>query len=179
MGTCKVVPVLQLAEWERMAKDNDANAVRELAKYYKEVGNHGLERAYIDKGVELVEPYCQYMDVVYKAAEFVNFCDAFCIPVLTLTNVTGYAATMNEAKNINIAAAKLTYAFANATVPKVNVVIKKAFGSAYVTMNSKSTGADYVFALEDSEIGAMEASLAAQIIYSSEIERVPCQDICL
>ena len=71
MGTCKVVPVLQLAEWERMAKDNDANAVRELAKYYKEVGNHGLERAYIDKGVELAEPYCQYMDVVYKAGEFV------------------------------------------------------------------------------------------------------------
>ena len=71
MGTCKVVPVLQLAEWERMAKDNDANAVRELAKYYKEVGNHGLERAYIDKGVELMEPYCQYMDVVYKAGEFV------------------------------------------------------------------------------------------------------------
>jgi acetyl-CoA carboxylase carboxyltransferase component len=106
----------------------------------------------------------------YKAAEFINFCDAFSIPVLSLTNVTGYAATMAEAKNISIAAAKLTYAFANATVPKINVVTKKAYGSAYVTMNSKSTGADYVFALEGTEIGAMDAGLAAQIIYADEID---------
>jgi acetyl-CoA carboxylase carboxyltransferase component len=106
----------------------------------------------------------------YKAAEFINFCDAFSIPVLSLTNVTGYAATMAEEKNISIAAAKLTYAFANATVPKINVVTKKAYGSAYVTMNSKSTGADYVFALESAEIGAMDAGLAAQIIYADEID---------
>ncbi|MGN0165107.1 MAG: acyl-CoA carboxylase subunit beta [Lachnospiraceae bacterium] len=106
----------------------------------------------------------------YKAAEFVKFCDAFSIPVLSLTNVTGYAATMGEAKNISIAAAKLTYAFANATVPKINLVTKKALGSAYVTMNSKALGADLVFALCDSEIGAMDADLAVQIIYNTEIE---------
>ncbi len=105
----------------------------------------------------------------YKAAEFVKFCDAFSIPVLTLSNVTGYAATMNEAKNISIAAAKLTYAFANATVPKVNIVTKKALGSAYVVMNSKALGADFVYALEDSKIGAMEADLAVQIIYNDEL----------
>lgn len=105
----------------------------------------------------------------YKAAEFVKFCDAFSIPVLTLSNVTGYAATMNEAKNISIAAAKLTYAFANATVPKVNIVTKKALGSAYVVMNSKALGADFVYALEDSKIGAMEAELAVQIIYNEEL----------
>lgn len=105
----------------------------------------------------------------YKAAEFVKFCDAFSIPVLTLTNVTGYASTMNEAKNISIAVAKLTYAFANATVPKINVVTDKALGSAYVTMNSKALGADFVYALEDSKIGAMEADLAVQIIYNEEL----------
>ena len=64
------------------------------------------------------------------------------------------------------AAAKLTYAFANATVPKVNVVIGKAFGSAYVTMNSKSLGADMVYAWPTAEIGMMEADLAAKIMYA-------------
>ena len=63
-----------------------------------------------------------------KAADFVNFCDAFSIPVLSLTDVAGYAASKCEEKKIAKAAAKLTYAFAGATVPKVNVVIGKAFG---------------------------------------------------
>ena len=75
-----------------------------------------------------------------KAADFINFCDAFDIPVLSLTNVKGYEATMCGEKRIAKAVAKLTYAFANATVPKVNVVIGKAYGSAYVAMNSKAIG---------------------------------------
>lgn len=99
----------------------------------------------------------------YKAEKFVAFCDAFNIPVLTLTNVSGYSASIEDAKSISLAAAKLTYAFANATVPKVNVITKNAFGSAYITMNSKHIGADMVFALEDAKIGMMDASLAAQI----------------
>ena len=105
-------------------------------------------------------------DGAKKAAEFVNFCDAFNIPVLTLTNVTGFAACEYEEKNLAREAAKLTYAFANATVPKVNVVIGKAFGSAYVTMNSKSIGADMVYAWPTAEIGMMEANLAAKIMYA-------------
>lgn len=99
-----------------------------------------------------------------KAADFVTFCDAFQIPVLTLTNVNGYKASIEEEKSIAKAAAKLTYAFANATVPKVNVIIGKAFGSAYITMNSKHIGADMVFALPSAQIGMMDAELAAQII---------------
>jgi len=99
-----------------------------------------------------------------KAAEFVNFCDAFGIPVLTLTNVKGYEATKCSEKNIAKAAAKLTYAFANATVPKVNVVIGKAYGSAYVAMNSKAIGADMTYAWPNAEIGTMDAKLAAKII---------------
>ena len=79
-----------------------------------------------------------------KAADFVSFCDAFEI------------------------AAKLTYAFANASVPKVNVVIGKALGSAYVTMNSKSVGADLVMAWPDAEMGAMDAKLAAKIMYEGQ-----------
>lgn len=101
-----------------------------------------------------------------KGAEFVEFCDAFNIPVLTLTNVTGFAATKCAEKNLAKAVAKLTYAFANATVPKVNVIIGKAFGSAYVAMNSKSIGADMVYAWPTAEIGMMEAELAAKIMYA-------------
>ena len=99
-----------------------------------------------------------------KAAEFVNFCDAFDIPVLTLTNVTGFAATTCSEKRMAKAAGRLTYAFANATVPKVNVIIGKAYGSAYVAMNSKAIGADITIAWPDAQIGMMDAKLAAKII---------------
>ncbi len=104
----------------------------------------------------------------YKAEKFVKICDAYNIPVLTLTNVTGYKATVNEEKSIGIATAKLTYAFANATVAKVNVITGKAYGSAYLTMNSKHIGADLVFAIEGAEIGMMDSKLAAQIMYEAE-----------
>ena len=103
-----------------------------------------------------------------KAAEFVNFCDAFGIPVLTLTNVKGYEATLASEKAIAKAAAKLTYAFANATVPKVNVVIGKALGTAYVVMNSKAIGADISMAWPDAQIGAMDGKLAAKIMYDGQ-----------
>ena len=103
-----------------------------------------------------------------KAAEFVNFCDAFGIPVLTLTNVKGYEATMCAEKGIAKAAAKLTYAFANATVPKVNVVIGKAYGTAYTVMNSKAIGADITMAWPTAEIGSMDAKLAAKIMYDGK-----------
>ena len=103
-----------------------------------------------------------------KAAEFVNFCDAFGIPVLTLTNVKGYEATLASEKAIAKAAAKLTYAFANATVPKVNVVIGNALGTAYVVMTSKAIGADITMAWPDAQIGAMDGKLAAKIMYDGQ-----------
>ena len=104
-----------------------------------------------------------------KAAEFVNFCDAFNIPVLTLTNVNGFAATMCQEKNGAKASSKLVYAFANATVPKVNLIIGDAIGSAYVTMNSKATGADIVYAWPTAKVGMMEAKSAVEIMYADEI----------
>jgi len=103
-----------------------------------------------------------------KAADFVSFCDAFDIPVLTLTNVKGYEATVCSEKNIAKAAAKLTYAFANATVPKVNVVIGKALGTAAIVMNSKAIGADITMAWPDAEIGTMDGKLAAKIMYEGQ-----------
>ena len=106
------------------------------------------------------------VDGCKKAAKFINFCDAFSIPVLTLTNVTGFDATVEAEKEIAAAVSKLTYAFANATVPKVNVIIGKAYGSAYVTMNSKSLGADIVYAWPSAQIGMMDSMLAAKIMYA-------------
>lgn len=103
------------------------------------------------------------------AAEFVTFCDAFNIPVLSLTNVKGYKATVEEEKTIAKAVAKLTYAFANATVPKVNLVMGDAFGSAYTAMNSKSIGADVEFAWNTAKIGMMDSEAAVAIMYADEL----------
>ena len=100
-----------------------------------------------------------------KAADFIQFCDAFDIPVLSLTNVTGFKVCMEGEKRIAKAAARLTYAFANATVPKVNVIIGKAFGNAYNVMNSKALGADMTYAWKDAQIGMMDADLAAKIMF--------------
>ena len=107
-------------------------------------------------------------DGCMKAAEFIGFCDAFDIPVLSLTNVKGFAATIEAEKEIAKASAKLTYAFANATVPKVNVIIGQAYGSAYVTMNSKAIGADLTLAWDGASIGMMDAQLAAKIMYDGK-----------
>ena len=104
----------------------------------------------------------------YKAAHFVNLCDSFSIPVLTLTSVTGFASSVGEERSIARALSQLTAAFANSTVPKVNLIVGKAYGSAYITMNSKHIGADLVFAYSDAEIGMMDAKLAAEIIYDGK-----------
>ncbi len=100
-----------------------------------------------------------------KAAKLVKFCDAFEIPVVSFTNVKGFKATKCSERNIAKAAAELTYAFADATVPKVNVIIGAAYGSAYVAMNSKAVGADMTFAWPTAEIGMMDAKSAARIMY--------------
>lgn len=103
-----------------------------------------------------------------KAAEFINFCDAFDIPVISLTNSAGFRATMCSEKNLAKAVGRLVSAFANATVPKVNLIMDKAYGSAYTVMNSKSLGADLVYAWPDARTGMMDAGLAAKIMYADE-----------
>ncbi len=130
-------------------------AVANRSKVYDAEGNVSAE---FDQALSV--------DGCKKAIDFVNFCDAFSIPVLTMTNVTGFKATIESEKNMARAVARLTYTFANATVPKVNVIVGKAYGSAYVAMNSKSIGADLVYAWPNAEIGMMDASLAAKIMYA-------------
>ena len=104
-----------------------------------------------------------------KAADFVNFCDAFNIPVLTMVNVNGYNSCKCTEKKIAKAAARLAHAFANADVPKVTVIAGQAFGTAGLVMNSKSIGSDIVNAWKNASIGMMEAVPAVKIMYAEEI----------
>ena len=99
-----------------------------------------------------------------KAAAFVKLCDAFGVGILTITDVIGYVTAMEQEKELAQAIGTMTGAFVQASVPKVNVITKKAFGSAYVSMNSKAVGADLVYAFKDAKIGMMEAGMAAKIM---------------
>lgn len=105
----------------------------------------------------------------YKAAEFVSFCDAFEIPVLTVTNVKGYKATVEEEAGMAKAVASMTAAFASASVPKVNLITGEAFGSAYTAMNSKAIGADIEYAWQNAKMGMMDPETAVNIMYAEEI----------
>lgn len=103
-----------------------------------------------------------------KAVSFIKKCDAFNIPILTLTNTEGFATTVEEEKTVAMAAAKLTSAFAEADVPKINLITGNAYGTAYICMNSRHIGADMVFALEGANIGTMDAQVAAKIMYGDD-----------
>ena len=105
-----------------------------------------------------------------KAARFVRFCDCFNIPVVSLTDVPAFLPGVGqEHSGIIRHGAKLLYAFAEATVPKVNVILRKAYGGAYIAMNSRHLGADAVFAWPSAEIAVMGPDGAANIIFRKEI----------
>lgn len=110
------------------------------------------------------------VDASDKAARFVRFCDAFNIPIVTFTDVPGYLpGVKQEHSGIIRHGAKLLYAFSEATVPKVNIITRKAYGGAYIAMNSKHLGADMVLAWPTAEIAVMGPDGAANIIFKKEI----------
>ncbi len=112
-----------------------------------------------------------------KAARFVRFCDCFNIPLLTLVDVPGFLpGTDQEWNGIIIHGAKLLYAFAEATVPKITVITRKAYGGAYDVMNSKHIRGDFNFAWPTAEIAVMGAQGAAEIIFKKEIDAAPDKD---
>jgi len=105
-----------------------------------------------------------------KAARFIRFCDSFNIPIITFTDVPGYLPGVSqEHSGIIRHGAKLLYAYSEATVPKINVIVRKAYGGAYIAMSSKHLGADMVFAWPTAEIAVMGAEGAANIIFRKEI----------
>ncbi|MFT6948245.1 MAG: propionyl-CoA carboxylase beta chain [Vicingaceae bacterium] len=106
-----------------------------------------------------------------KAARFVRFCDAFNIPLLVFEDVPGFLPGTDQEWNAIITnGAKLLYAFSEATVPRITVITRKAYGGAYDVMNSKHIGADMNFAWPSSEIAVMGAKGAAEIIFKKEIK---------
>ncbi len=106
-----------------------------------------------------------------KAARFVRFCDCFNIPLLVFEDVPGFLpGTDQEWNGIIVHGAKLLYAFSEATVPRVTVITRKAYGGAYDVMNSKHIGADMNFAWPTAEIAVMGAKGAAEIIFKKEIK---------
>ncbi|WP_223033416.1 acyl-CoA carboxylase subunit beta [Hanstruepera marina] len=106
-----------------------------------------------------------------KGARFVRFCDAFNIPLLVLEDVPGFLpGTDQEWNGIIVHGAKLLYAFSEATVPRVTVITRKAYGGAYDVMNSKHIGADMNFAWPSAEIAVMGAKGAAEIIFKRDIQ---------
>lgn len=109
-------------------------------------------------------------DCSKKAARFVRFCDAFNIPLLVLVDVPGFLpGTDQEWNGIIMNGAKLLYAFSEATVPRISVITRKAYGGAYDVMNSKHIGSDMNFAWPTAEIAVMGAQGAAEIIFKKEI----------
>jgi propionyl-CoA carboxylase beta chain len=106
-----------------------------------------------------------------KAARFVRFCDAFNIPLVTFEDVPGFLpGTVQEFGGIIIHGAKLLYAFAEATVPKVTVITRKAYGGAYCVMSSKHLRTDVNFAWPTAEIAVMGSEGAVNILYKREID---------
>lgn len=111
------------------------------------------------------------VDASEKAARFVRCCDAFGLPVVTLVDVPGYRpGTEQEQSGIIRRGAKLIFAYANATVPMVTVILRKAYGGAYIVMGSKSIGADFTYAWPNAEIAVMGAEGAVNILKRREIK---------
>jgi acetyl-CoA/propionyl-CoA carboxylase carboxyl transferase subunit len=113
-----------------------------------------------------------------KAARFVRFCDAFGVPLVVLVDVPGYLPGVGqEWDGVVRRGAKLLHAFAEATVPRVTLVTRKAYGGAYIAMNSRSLGASRVFAWPEAEVAVMGAVAAVRILHKRRLAAVPAEEL--
>ena len=111
-----------------------------------------------------------------KTARFVRMCDAFGVPIVVLVDVPGYLpGVAQEWDGVVRRGAKLLHAFAESTVPRVTVITRKAYGGAYIAMNSRSLGATHVFAWPDAELAVMGATAAVRLIHRRKLAEVPEQ----
>lgn len=109
-----------------------------------------------------------------KIARFIRFCDSFNIPIVTFVDTPGFLpGTQQEHNGVIRHGAKILYAYSEATVPKIAVILRKAYGGAYIAMSSRHLGADAVFAYPQAEIAVMGADGAVNILFSKEIESAP------
>ena len=108
------------------------------------------------------------IDASVKAARFIRFCDCFNIPIITLVDVPGFLpGKQQEHAGIIKNGAKMLYAYAEATVPKITIITRKAYGGGYIVMGSKHLMGDYTYAWPEAEIAVMGAKSAAEIIFKS------------
>ena len=108
---------------------------------------------------------------VRKAGEFINICDAFNIPIVSFTDVAGYEAmNIDEQSDVIKYSAKLAFAFASATVPKINVIVRNGIGNAYLIMNSKHIGADIVYAWPSANVALIDKKAATNVMGYGEKE---------
>ncbi|MDD5287622.1 MAG: acyl-CoA carboxylase subunit beta [Dehalococcoidales bacterium] len=115
---------------------------------------------------------CLDIDASDKASRFIRFCDAFNVPIINLVDVPGYLpGTEQEWGGIIRHGAKMLYAYSEATVPKITLTIRKAYGGSYLGMCSKDLGADFVFCWPSTELAVMGAEGAAPIIFRRELEK--------
>jgi methylmalonyl-CoA decarboxylase subunit alpha len=115
---------------------------------------------------------CLDIDASDKASRFIRFCDAFNIPIINLVDVPGYLpGTDQEWGGIIRHGAKMLYAYSEATVPKITLTIRKAYGGSYLGMCSKDLGADFVFCWPSTELAVMGAEGAAPIIFRRDLEK--------
>jgi len=109
-----------------------------------------------------------------KAARFVRFCDAFNIPLVTLVDVPGFLpGSGQEYGGIILHGAKLLFAYGEATVPKVTVILRKAYGGAYIVMSSKGLRSDINYAWPSAEIAVMGPAGAIEVLYGKELSALP------
>lgn len=115
-------------------------------------------------------------DSADKAARFIRYCDSFNIPIVTLEDMPGYLPGVDqEHAGVIRHGAKVLYAYSEATVPKITIILLKAYGGGYIAMNSRHLGADFVFALPSAEIAVMGPEGAANIIFAKEIKEAEDQ----
>jgi acetyl-CoA carboxylase carboxyltransferase component len=109
-------------------------------------------------------------DAAQKGARFVRLCNAFGMPIVVLVDTPGFTpGSRQEQAGVIRHGAKLLHAFAESTVPRITLVLRKAYGGAYITMNARDLGADFAFAWPDAEIGVMAASQAVNIIHRKQL----------
>ena len=153
----------------------DKNTFLEIQPLYAQNAVVGLARLSSQSiGIVANQPKilagCLDINSSDKIAKFVRFCDAFNIPIINLVDVTGYLPGVNQEHNGIIRhGAKILYAYSEATVPKISLVMRKAYGGAYIALASKEMGYDKVIAWPSSEIAVMGAEQAVNIIHRKEL----------
>lgn len=162
--------IIDVESWMEVHKDYAENIIVGFARLAgRSIGVVANQPAYLAGVLDIKSSN--------KAARFVRFCDAFNIPLLVLEDVPGFLpGTDQEWNGIISNGAKLLYAFSEATVPRVTVITRKAYGGAYDVMNSKHIGADMNFAWPSAEIAVMGAKGAAEIIFKKEIAEAADRD---